>query len=79
MVIAGVNLDDNGVPNRWKIENSWGEEAGQKGYFVMSSSWFDEFTYQAVVHKKYLPDDLKKALSEEPEVLEPWDPMGSLA
>lgn len=79
MVIAGVNLDENGVPNRWKIENSWGEEAGQKGYFVMSSSWFDEFTYQAVVHKKYLPDDLKKALSEEPEELEPWDPMGSLA
>lgn len=79
MVIAGVNFDENGLPNRWKIENSWGEEAGQKGYFVMSAKWFDEFTYQAVVHKKYLPEDLQTALSEEPKELEPWDPMGSLA
>ncbi len=79
MVIAGVNLDENDRPNRWKIENSWGEEAGRKGYFIMSDKWFDEFTYQAVVHKKYLPDDLREALKEEPKELEPWDPMGSLA
>lgn len=79
MVIVGVNLDENGLPNRWKIENSWGEEAGQKGYFVMSDKWFDAYTYQAVVRKKYLSGELLAALSEEPAELEPWDPMGSLA
>lgn len=79
MVIAGVNFDENGRPNRWKIENSWGEEAGYKGYFVMSDKWFDAYTYQAVVNKKYLPEDLKKALDQEPIELSPWDPMGSLA
>lgn len=79
MVIAGVNFDENGVPNRWKIENSWGEEAGQKGYFVMSAKWFDEFTYQVVIDRKYLTEELQKALLEEPSELEPWDPMGSLA
>lgn len=79
MVIAGVNFGADGVPNRWKIENSWGEEAGRKGYFVASAKWFDAYTYQAVVHKKYLSEKLLKALSEEPTELEPWDPMGSLA
>ncbi len=79
MVIAGVNFGEDGKPNRWKIENSWGEEAGQKGYFVASDKWFDSYTYQAVIRKKYLPEELKEALSQEPIELEPWDPMGSLA
>lgn len=45
----------------------------------MSDKWFDAYTYQAVVNKKYLPEDLKKALDQEPIELSPWDPMGSLA
>ena len=79
MVIAGVNLDAQGKPDRWKIENSWGDEAGKKGYFVMSDKWFDAYTYQAVVHKKYLSRELLEALDGEPVELAPWDPMGSLA
>ncbi len=78
MVITGVNIVD-GKPNRWKIENSWGDEKGEKGYYVMTDGWFDEFVYQAVVHKKYLPQTLLDALGTKPIVLDPWDPMGSLA
>ena len=78
MVLTGVNLRD-GKPNRWKVENSWGEEKGTKGYFVMSDSWFDEYTYQVVINKKYLSDDLRRTFEKEPVVLNPWDPMGSLA
>ena len=28
MVFLGVNLDDEGKPNRWKVENSWSDERG---------------------------------------------------
>ena len=77
MVLTGVNLVD-GKPNRWKIENSWGDDRGSKGYFVCSDSWFDKFVYQAAVEKEYL-GDLAKFTETEPIVLEPWDPMGTLA
>lgn len=79
MVLTGVNLDENGRTNRWKIENSWGPEAGQNGYFIASDKWFDLQTYQVIINKKYLSQEQKKALEEEPIVLNPWDPMGTLA
>ena len=81
MVITGVDIVD-GKPTKWKIENSWGEKPGFKGYFVMSDSWFNSFVYQAVINKKFLPEDLKKAYDEgknNPIQLLPWDPMGALA
>ncbi|WEG14587.1 C1 family peptidase [Pullulanibacillus sp. KACC 23026] len=78
MVLTGVNLVDE-QPTRWKVENSWGNKVGKKGYFVMSDKWMDEYTYQVVINKAYLSDELKKAFDQEPIQLKPWDPMGSLA
>ena len=78
MCIVGVNLVDE-VPTKWKIENSWGEQSGHKGYYVMSSSWFDTYVYQAVVLKKYLTSEELEAYNSDPIVLDPWDPMGTLA
>ena len=79
MVFQGVNLDEDGRPNRWRVENSWGKEPGKDGYYVMTDAWFDEYLYQVVVNKKYLPEEVLKAFAEKPIMLEPWDPMGSLA
>ena len=78
MCITGVSFKDN-KPSKWKIENSWGTDRAKAGYYMMSSSWFDQFVYQAVVDKKYLNEEELKALKEKPIVLKPWDPMGSLA
>jgi bleomycin hydrolase len=79
MVITGVNLDENGTPNRWKIENSWSDERGEKGYYVMNAGWFDKYVYQAVIDKSYLNEKQLEALETEPLHFMPWDPMGTLA
>ena len=79
MVLTGVDLVENGEPLKWKVENSWGEKVGDKGYFVASDAWMDEFTYQIVVRKEFLTDEELAAYEAEPTVLAPWDPMGALA
>lgn len=79
MVITGVNLGVDGKPNRYKIENSWGEDNGLKGYYVIGEDFFDRFVYQAVVLKKYLNKEELAASNEKPIVLPLWDPMGTLA
>ena len=79
MVLTGVNLDEDGKPQRWRVENSWGKDAGKDGYYVMSDRWFDEYTYQVVVNRKYLTEEDLCQYESDPIALEPWDPMGSLA
>ncbi len=78
MCLTGYNKKD-GVTNRYKVENSWGSDVGNKGYFLMSASWFDSFVYQVVILKKYLTKKELNAYNSEPIVLYPWDPMGTLA
>jgi bleomycin hydrolase len=78
MVFTAVNLVD-GKPNRYKIENSWGDQNGKKGYYLTSDTWFDRYVYQAVINKKYLSKEELEVFKKAPIILKPWDPMGSLA
>ena len=78
MVLTGVDLIDDQA-KKWKVENSWGEKVGEKGFFVMSDEWMDEYTYQIVVRKEFLTQEQLTAFDAEPTVLAPWDPMGALA
>lgn len=73
MIFVGVNLDENGQPDRWKIENSWGEDAGRKGYFVCSEHYFREFVYEVIVRKKHLTDAQRALLEAEPIRIQPWE------
>ena len=78
MLLTGVDIKKRNS-TKWKIENSWGTKSGNQGYMMMTDEWFDEYTYEVVIDKKYLNKKLLKYLDMEPVVLAPWDPMGALA
>jgi bleomycin hydrolase len=81
MVICGVHVDpETGKPVRYKVENSWGERSGEKGWFMMTDEWFSEYVFQIVVPKALLPrSSLRCSRTVILYVLPAWDPMGSLA
>lgn len=72
MTLVGVD-EDKGDIRQWKVENSWGDKSGEKGFFVMNHNWFKEYVYEVVVHKKYLTKDQQELLSSTPVELAPWD------
>ena len=78
MLFTGVDIVD-GKPRRWRVENSWNEKVGDKGFFLMNDSWFNEYMFEIAAPKKYLTPELQQALNLKPITLPPWDPMGSLA
>ncbi len=78
MLFTGVDVKD-GSTRKWRVENSWGDKRGDKGYFLMTDEWFDEYLYEIVIDMKYLPEDIRKIYLTKPISLPPWDPMGALA
>ncbi|KAI7904643.1 peptidase C1B, bleomycin hydrolase [Cokeromyces recurvatus] len=79
MVFTGVHLDSDNNPVRWRVENSWSESSGEKGFWIMTDEWFSEFVYQIVLEKRVVPKKLVDLLDERPIVLPAYDPMGALA
>ena len=78
MLFTGVDIVD-GVPRRWRVENSWGADKGRKGFYAMNDSWFDEYVFEIAARRESLPAQLQQALQLEPITLPAWDPMGALA
>ncbi|WVW79039.1 hypothetical protein I302_101002 [Kwoniella bestiolae CBS 10118] len=77
MVITAVHLDESGRPLRYKVENSWSESAGEKGWFMMTADWFKEYVFQVVVPQSIVDRKWSNVLQQEPVMLKPWDPMVS--
>ncbi len=75
MTLMAVDLDAEGKPVKWMVENSWGPTSGHNGHLIMTDKWFDEYMFRLVADKKYVPQDVMKLLNGKPEMLPPWDPM----
>ncbi|MBC8213337.1 MAG: C1 family peptidase [Candidatus Marinimicrobia bacterium] len=78
MLLTGVDIK-NGKSLKWRVENSWGDKIGDKGYHLMSDKWFDEYLYEIVIDKKYLSKEVLEIHDRKPIELASWDPMGALA
>jgi bleomycin hydrolase len=78
MLFTGVDVVD-GRPRRWRVENSWGSDKADKGFWTMNDNWFGEHVFEIAVRRDALPPSLLPAFDEEPVVLPAWDPMGALA
>ncbi|EFR00459.1 hypothetical protein MGYG_03461 [Nannizzia gypsea CBS 118893] len=78
MILTGVHVE-NGKPVRWRVQNSWGPDVGDHGWFVMTDKWMDEFLFQVVVDQQYVSPKIRNVLKQKPIVLPRWDPMGTLA
>ncbi|XP_076181772.1 bleomycin hydrolase isoform X1 [Ptiloglossa arizonensis] len=79
MAFTAVSIDDYGNIKKFRVENSWGEDHGQKGYQLLTADWFSEFVFEVVVDKKLVPADVLSVFKQEPIILPAWDPMGTLA
>ncbi|WP_124040338.1 aminopeptidase C [Neoactinobaculum massilliense] len=73
MAFTGVDLSGSGAPLRWRVENSWGEKHGEKGFFTMNDSWLDEYLFGVVVRKDLLPANVQAAFDAPATVLPRWD------
>ena len=75
MTLKAVDINAEGKPVKWMVENSWGAASGYKGNIIMTDRWFDEYMFRVVAEKKYVPADILKMLDQEPIKLPAWDPM----
>ena len=75
MTLTAVDLDKDGKPLKWKVENSWGTESGAKGYIIMTARWFREYMFRLVVDKEFVPERLLKEAQQKPVMVMPEDPL----
>ena len=75
MTLCAVDLDSSGKALKWKVENSWGADWGQKGCLIMTDRWFREYMFRLVVDKKYASAKILKAAEQEPTMVMPEDPL----
>lgn len=75
MTLTAVDLDENGQPKKWKVENSWGPNYGQNGCLIMTNPWFNEYMFRLVVDNKYVPENIMKVSQQKPIMVVPEDPL----
>lgn len=75
MTLCAVDLDKDGKPLKWMVENSWGSSYGYQGFLIMTNAWFNEYMFRVVLEEKYIPANIRAMLNQKPIMLPAWDPM----
>lgn len=75
MTLCAVDLDPDGKPLKWMVENSWGQNSGWQGNLIMTNEWFNEYMFRVVLEEKYIPARILNMMNQKPIMLPAWDPM----
>ena len=75
MTLCAVDLDQEGKPIKWMVENSWGVNSGWQGNLIMTNEWFNEYMFRVVLEEKYIPANIRAMMDQKPVMLPAWDPM----
>ena len=75
MTLCAVDLDKDGKPLKWMVENSWGSSYGYQGFLIMTNAWFNEYMFRVVLEEQYIPANIRAMLNQKPIMLPAWDPM----
>ena len=75
MTLTAVDLDKDGKPVKWKVENSWGADNGFGGCFIMTDRWFRDYMFRLVVNKEYVPENFLREFDQKPVMVMPEDPL----
>lgn len=75
MTLMAVDIDPEGKPVKWMVENSWGASNGYEGHLIMTDEWFNEYMFRLVVEKKFATPKVLEMLKQKPLRLPAWDPM----
>ena len=75
MTLTAVDLDAQGNPIKWKVENSWGASSGVNGYLIMTNRWFNEYFFRLVIDRQYVPAEMLEQYNQKPTMVMPEDPL----
>lgn len=75
MLLIACDTDENDVPVKWELENSWGSTSGHNGYLTLTDEWFSEYMFRLVINRKYLSSKAIGSLDQKPILLPVWDYM----
>ena len=78
MTLTAVDLDANGKPVKWKVENSWGATNGHNGCIIMTGRWFNEYMFRLVVDTRFVSEKIRTMAEQKPTMLTQDDPLFSL-
>lgn len=68
LCIKGVKLDSNDF-SFWKLENSYGNNNLNDGFYNVSDAAFEYIVFSVVINKKYITDKIKDIINEKPIVI----------
>ncbi len=75
MTLTAVDLDAQGKAVKWKVENSWGADWGQKGCLIMTDRWFREYMFRLVLPMRFVPQNIRDIAKQTPVMVMPEDPL----